>query len=117
MGTTNNENSHNEHITGLQDKLQNELIARFSDPNEGTNINNPFEFDCDLCHIEQLNKLNSNINNCENSVLYINIQSVPSKYERLKLLLDRLNAMQIEIKFILLCETFLNNNNVWHSGL
>ena len=46
--STNNENSHNEHITGLQDKLQNELIARFSDPNEETNINNPFEFDCDL---------------------------------------------------------------------
>jgi hypothetical protein len=52
-----------------------------------------------------------NHNASKYSCLHLNIQSLPSKFDRLKELLKELNNANINIDFILLCETFLNDSN------
>jgi len=44
------------------------------------------------------------------TALHLNIHSLPAKFDRLKTLLTRLNE-QIQLDFILLCETFLSDIN------
>jgi hypothetical protein len=43
--------------------------------------------------------------------IHINIQSLPDKFDKLKLFLHRLKDAHLTIDFILLCETFLTANN------
>ena len=43
--------------------------------------------------------------------LHINIHSVPDKFDVLKSILDRLGGVGINVDFILLCETFLTDQN------
>jgi len=45
------------------------------------------------------------------SCLHINIHSLPSKCDRLETILDQFEALDIKLDFILLCETFLNDQN------
>ena len=46
--------------------------------------------------------------------LHIHIHSLPAKIDSLKILLEHLRETNIEIHFILLCETFLKNENAGH---
>ncbi len=48
--------------------------------------------------------------NAKYSCLHLNIQSLPSKFETLQELLAVLKENDIHIDFIMLCETFLNND-------
>ena len=43
-------------------------------------------------------------------VFIINIQSLPAKFEKLKYLISEFQEQNIDIDFILLCETFLTDN-------
>lgn len=49
--------------------------------------------------------------NAKYSCLHLNIQSLPSKFDNLKDLLQILNDANTDIDYILMCETFLNDNN------
>ena len=88
-------------------------------------------------HIEQLNQSDSNDNNLTTicdvdskyyemedmqhispknikpklTALHINIHSLPAKFDQLNLLLYKLKQANTYIHCILLCETFLNDNN------
>ena len=42
--------------------------------------------------------------------MHLNIQSLPAKFDQLKLLISNLNDQHIYLDFILLCETFLTDN-------
>jgi exonuclease III len=42
--------------------------------------------------------------------MHLNIQSLPAKFDKLKLLISELQEQDIHLDFILLCETFLNDN-------
>ena len=75
------------------------------------------------------NELNSNINpvsskyytvdelstQCSSknqlTILHLNTQSLPSKFDRIKLLLHSLQQNNIHIDILLLCKTFLNERN------
>ena len=45
-------------------------------------------------------------------VLHLNIHSIPAKIDELKQLLEKLKHDNIIVDLILLCETFINNNNL-----
>ena len=45
------------------------------------------------------------------SILHLNIQSLPSKFEKFKLKLSLLEENNIKLDFILLCETYLHSGN------
>lgn len=45
------------------------------------------------------------------ATMHINIHSLPSKHDQLQLIIRRLNNLKIELDYILLCETFLNESN------
>ena len=47
----------------------------------------------------------------EYRVMYHNIQSLPSKFDDLKILLDSMSENDKKADFILLCETFLTTRN------
>ena len=46
----------------------------------------------------------------EYTSIHLNIQSLPAKFDTLKLMLSELAEQQIAVDFILLCETFLTDN-------
>ena len=43
-------------------------------------------------------------------VLHLNIQDLSAKFDHLKTLLSELTDVDVEIDFMLLCETFINDN-------
>jgi hypothetical protein len=45
------------------------------------------------------------------TALHLNIHSLPAKFDQLNTLLSRLRQSNIQLHFILLCETFLNDKN------
>jgi len=47
----------------------------------------------------------------QHNVLHLNMPGLSSKYDQLKMLLSHLSDANIEMYYILLCETFLNDNN------
>lgn len=84
------------------------LMSKFDESEKSENI---FNHDCDMCEIENLDPVKCNKMNTEYSIMHINIQSLPAKLSKLEVLINRLAKSNIEIQFILLCETFLNQNN------
>jgi len=44
-------------------------------------------------------------------IMHINIQSLPSKFDNLKILVDELDQLGKHLDLILICETFLNSSN------
>ena len=43
--------------------------------------------------------------------MHLNIRSLPDKFDKLKLLLTQLDNININIDFILICETYLTDRN------
>ncbi len=79
------------------------------------NYDNPlktFNIDSQYCDIDQLKNYlhGDNQHKFEYSSMHLNIQSLPAKFEQLKLLLSILEEKDINLDFILLCETFLTDN-------
>jgi len=82
-------------------------IGDYINPNNYENLIFP-----DTTYVN-LDTINSTFKHCINpkySCLHLNIQSLPSKFESLKELLATLYEHNINIDFIMLCETFLNDN-------
>ena len=50
-------------------------------------------------------------NNFQCKVLHLNIQGLSSKFDQLQTLLSELSDAHVEIDYILLCETFVNDDN------
>ena len=57
-------------------------------------------------------KVHRNKNRLSLNILHLNIQSLPSKFERFKDLIAQLEDQDIVLDAILLCETFLHDSNV-----
>lgn len=78
---------------------------------------NPFtqyNFESHYYETEQLGnkfgKLNNTSKMYEYSSIHLNIQSLPAKFDKLKLLINNLHDQNIDLDFIMLCETFLTDN-------
>lgn len=72
---------------------------------------NEFRINSDYSEVQNMKAL-LNTHKYKYYCLHINIHSLPNKLDSLKILLMRLEHIDIHIHFILLCETFLNNANV-----
>ncbi len=55
--------------------------------------------------------------NCDYTILHLNIQSLPAKFDHLKQIISELYENSIEVDFILLCETFLTEFNSHHFNI
>ncbi len=69
------------------------------------NINSLY-YDVDELSAQSNELLKYNIN-----VIHLNIRSLPSNFDKLRLVLSKFETHNIVFYFILLCETFLNDNN------
>jgi len=78
------------------------------DDNEYQNILN---IDSKLFEIEDIKFATKKHQDYTHTALHINIHSLPAKYDQLKNILTRLSDISIPIHFVLLCETFLTDNN------
>ena len=65
---------------------------------------------CDIDHIQSSDLLQT-FSKSKYCALHINIHSLPSKYTQLRNMLSRLRDQQIDVQFVLLCETFLTPAN------
>jgi len=63
------------------------------------------------CNYSIIEDLNTNTQDLLQSIMHINIHSLPAKHEQLQTIIRRLQNRNINLEYILLCETFLNNNN------
>ena len=72
------------------------------------NIDSPY-YELEHLHANLNNKIPAG-NEFEYTSIHLNIQSLPAKFERLKLLISELHEQTIELDFILICETFLTDN-------
>ena len=87
------------------------LHTRFNDPDENNSV-----YNLKPCAYEELENIHHKHNiptqiKPIHATMHLNIHSLPSKYEQLQLIIRRLNETRIELDYILLCETFLNDNN------
>ncbi len=81
-----------------------------SNDNDDNVSSNVINTNCELYEIEELSD-RSNCNDSKYSALHLNIHSLPAKFDQLKTILTRLEAASIHMDFVLLCETFLSENN------
>ncbi len=99
----------------------NRLLNKYSDvdeqnPDEILDICSPYVDVCDIDYKMLKSTNNHNSESCYTS-LHINIQSLPAKFDRLKILIHELLENNIEIDFILLCETFLTDSTQHHFNM
>ena len=67
----------------------------------------------DSTYIDDIQQIKQNENYLHKyNILHINIQSLPAKYDKLKELIASFYKEGIALDFILLCETFLTDNNM-----
>jgi len=68
--------------------------------------------DCLYYDIDDMKQLLINNQNFVYSQVHINIRSLPAKYDQLKTMISELDNLGINMDFIMLCETFLNETNM-----
>jgi hypothetical protein len=81
---------------------------------ENDNGSNPLDFmsvDSEYYDADNIIPQHINIKSYQYKVLHLNIQGLHSKFDNFKILLSQLNDQDVKLDFILLCETFLNDNN------
>lgn len=85
------------------------------------NVDNPLtasSIDSQYFDLEQLTSFLHNNDNEDTSYeyrsLHLNIQSLPAKFDALKLLIHEFHEKLIELDFIMLCETFLKDETTHH---
>ena len=90
----------------------NMFLNKYQDENQPNifNLTSPYS---DLNNIyENIGKpMHERETNYSYTALHLNIHSLPSKIDNLKLMILDLQEKHIVLDFILLCETFLNENN------
>ncbi len=88
------------------------------DTSSGNDIDNPFKTlniqssYYDVENLKHMKPVYSGNHTSELTSMHLNVQSLPAKFDKLKDLLSELNEQNIHIDLILLCETFLNKNNL-----
>jgi hypothetical protein len=93
------------------------FLNKYKDENNSNeNQFNIFDITSQYYELDQLSLNNTNHpndqkNNFDYSTLHLNIHSLPAKIDNLKGLISELHEQNIEIDFILLCETFLTDFN------
>ena len=87
----------------------NHIINQMNSENDiNDNPLDAFEINSEYYDIEDIS---ADINkNCQYTTLHLNIQSLPKKIDKLKILLSQLREKNIIIDFIMLCETFLTDD-------
>ncbi len=81
---------------------------------EDINSQTPFQLVNNACKYYELEDLNALSSQPRHSAVHINVQSLPAKYEQLKLFIDKLMDSRLpclQVDYILLCETFLTQAN------
>ena len=68
--------------------------------------------DCMYYDIDELKKLVMQNHNYEYTQIHLIIRSLPAKHDHLKTFVSELDSMGLNIDFIMLCETFLNDTNM-----
>ena len=72
---------------------------------------NVLNIDSAFYEIEDIQHSNKHRRDFNHTTLHINIHSLPAKHDQVKTILTRFNDISIPIHFVLLCETFLTDNN------
>ena len=86
----------------------NAYLNKYSDEEINDNPTNIQNIDSDYY---DLDTLSTNIKSKhEYTALHLNIQSLPAKFDKLKLLISECNCQRINLDFIMVCETFLTDN-------
>ena len=99
-----------DHITGSQqfeftNWLNTQLDGNISND---TNLNEISSHSYEIDDLKHLLKPNESM---KYTAIHINIHSLPAKIDKLRTLISSLQNINIEIQFLLLCETFLSDNN------
>ena len=90
----------------------NDLMDDFNfDENSNLNPLQLLNINSKYYQIDEINASTPNNIDFRHKSIHINIRSLPGKFDKLKLFVHRLKEMNIDIDFILLCETFLNAQN------
>jgi hypothetical protein len=72
---------------------------------------NILNIDSTFYEIEDIQHSKKHHDDFNHTALHINIHSLPAKHDQLKTILTRFSDISIPIRFVLLCETFLTDNN------
>jgi hypothetical protein len=100
----------NDVATNTQDL--NDLMHLFnSDDNTNDNPLELLDIKSDYYEINDINATIPRGANFQYKTIHINIQSLPDKFDKLKLFLHRLKDESLTIDFVLICETFLTDKN------
>ena len=89
----------------------NDIDITVNDDNSVTLIAPNLVINSNYSEIEDLVEIRESRHNFQYRSLHINIHSIPCKFELLKDMIARLEAVNLEIDFIFLCETFLTDIN------
>ncbi len=73
--------------------------------------NSPVNNNCNYISPDDIKLDSVSLGSSQISILHLNIHSVPSKLDELKALLSKLKSKNLTIDVILLCETFISDNN------
>ena len=67
--------------------------------------------DSTYCDLTDLSLVTEHFTNYRYCAFHLNIHSLPSKFDQLKYIIQELKENNINVQFILLCETFLVERN------
>ena len=88
------------------------LLNNYYDDNDGENPLDAFHIDSNYYEIEQISTtVLANAQNFKYYTMHFNIRSLPNKFRELKEIISRFHDIKINMHCIMLCETFLTDNN------
>ena len=76
-------------------------------------VNNPFKLSNINCNYNEIIDIAKNANKEQFKSVHWNIQGLSSKFDELKFLLSQFSDCGIRLDCIMLCETFINDNNAY----
>ncbi len=99
---------------GLDLKLALDQYATETDIGHEDNILANILADSKYYNLDQMTSFVKSLNTKKKqfSILHLNIQSLPAKYDKLKMMLSQLQDQNLVLDVILLCETFLHEGNM-----
>ena len=102
----------NTYVPRDQFDLNNYINKYMEDDNSKDNSYKIINTESNYYDIDDLNQLSKSAETTfKCTVLHLNIQSLPAKFDKLKLLITEINNQNIKLDFILLCEAFLMDIN------
>jgi hypothetical protein len=90
----------------------NSLLNNYYDDNGEENSLDIFHIDSNYYEIEQISTtVLANKQNFKYYTMHFNIRSLPNKFAELKEIISRFHDIKIDMRCIMLCKTFLTDNN------